>query len=260
MLRLHVHHRTTYSYSRARRVRAAPARAAAARRPRPADRGACAADRARARDHVGARRLRQFAGARRFHGAAPTGSRSSATSRSNASSRFPSSVSTSRGSCRGPCTMRSRSKPVIDAYRRLSFPDDAGELAEMARRELPRRAERCRRDAARSVQPRARAITYRRRAEKRRADAARRRCAAASGSCRDMATLHDGRGAGARHREPVRERIRARRGLAGGPCVDARVDGVLSAGARLARLRPDDRQSRSGCSTWRPASASTRAA
>ena len=54
---------------------------------------------------------------------------------------------------------------------------------------------------------------------------------------------HDGRRARARRREPVRERLRAQLGDARGPSLDARVDGVLPTGPRLARLRSDVGQS-----------------
>ena len=41
---------------------------------------------------------------------------------------FPERRSTSRGSCRGRCSMPIEEQAVIDAYRRLSFPDDAAAL------------------------------------------------------------------------------------------------------------------------------------
>ena len=78
--------------------------------------------------------------------------------------------------------------PVIDAYRHLSFPDDAGELQRWLDATLARRAadaEGMLLDLCGRVHA---TVAYRRRAEKG-VQTPRQTLQAASGSCRDMATL-----------------------------------------------------------------------
>ena len=132
---------------------------------------------------------------------------------------------------------------VVDAYRRLSFPDDASALEQWLGIEPVRRAgdaEGTLLDLCSRVHG---AIAYRRRAE-RGVQTPRETLREANGSCRDMATLM---------MDAARVLGVASRFASGyahsaatlaGRRLDARMDGVLPAGPRLARLRSDDGQSR----------------
>jgi transglutaminase-like putative cysteine protease len=87
-----------------------------------------------------------------------------------------------------PAPYATEELPVIDAYRRLSFPEDAGELQKWLDEALPRRAEDAEGmllDLCGRVRER---IGYRRRTGKG-VQTPRETLRAASGSCRDMATL-----------------------------------------------------------------------
>ena len=254
MLRLHVHHRTTYSYSEP----VGFGRHQLVLRPReghdlrivemqltiePAHEITWVRD-----------VLRQLARARRLHG-----SRRSARDRERRDGRTLAIRSrngtfTSRGSCAGPCTTPPRSKPVVDAYRQLSFPDEAATLEHWLGNE-PRAASRAttRRHAARPLQPRARARSLIGGATSKGVQTPRDTLRVGSGSCRDMATLMMDAarvlGVASRFASGYAHGV----GVARGARVDARVDRSATYRTRAGAASIRRRARPSASSTSRPA-------